>query len=166
MKKLVLTAFILMVLPVTVYATHIREVGRVETNQGELILKSNQTGDIYLNILSVSVKFNEDEKTELMRALNTAVDFVNKAEKTDITLTVKTGGIKQQIQDNLTSGISVYFNTERGRGRIFFILKDSSTALFVKAYISKTQCEDLMGLLQKTTEKQRSIEDQLKLFEL
>jgi hypothetical protein len=153
-------------LPVFVFADHIREIGRVETNKGELEVKANQSGDVYLDIISISVRFNEDEKADLLTALDTAIDFAGKAERTDITLTVKTGGIKQKTHSGMASGVSVYFNTEQGRGRIFFILKDSSTALFVKAYISKEQCEELVSLLNKTTEKHRSIEDQLKLFEM
>ena len=166
MKKIVLIAFIISILPVSVFAAHIREIGHVETNRGELKVQANQKGDVYLDILSISVKFNEDEKDELLKALDTAIDFAGKAERTDITLTVKTGGIKQKTNTGLATGISVYFNTENGRGKIFFILKDYSTAMFLKAYISKEDCEDLVGLLNKTTEKHRTIEDQLKLFEM
>ncbi len=166
MKKFVLIVFIVFLLPVSVFAAEIREIGRVETNKGELKVKSNQSGDVYLDIIFISVKFNEDEKAELLPALQTAIDFVGKAEKTDITLTVKTGEIKQKTHADLASGISVYFKTEQGRGRIFFILKDSATALILKAYISKDQCEQLVSLLRKTTEKHRSIEDQIKLFEM
>ncbi len=166
MKKFALIALIVFILPVFIFAAEIREIGRVETNKGELKVKSNQSGDVYLDIISISIKFNEDEKAELIPALQTAIDFVGKAERTDITLTVKTGGIQQKTHTDLDAGLSVYFKTEEGRGRIFFILKDSATALFLKAYISKEQCEKLVGLLRKTTEKFKSIEDQIKLFEI
>ena len=166
MKKIALTVFILLMLPVSLFAMEIREIGRVETNKGELKVQSNQAGDVYLDLASIRVKFNEDEKDDLLGALETAVDFAGKAERTDITLTVKTGGIKQKTSSGLATGISVYFNTEGGKSRIFLILKDFSTALFVKAYISTEQCEELVSLLRKSIEKSQSIEDQLKLFEL
>jgi hypothetical protein len=166
MKKIVLTAFIFLILPVSLFAMEIREVGSVETNKGELKVQSNQDGDVYLDIAAIRVKFNEEEKDDLLRALETAVDFSEKAERTDVTLTVKTGGIKQKTHSGLATGISVYFNTEQGKSKIFLILKDFSTALFIKAYISKEECEELVSLLRKSIEKSRSIEDQLKLFEL
>ena len=101
MKKIVLIVFIISIIPVSVFATHIREIGLVETNRGELKVQANQKGDVYLDILSISVKFNEDEKDELLKALDTAIDFAGKAERTDITLTVKTGGIKQKTNTNM-----------------------------------------------------------------
>lgn len=165
MKKLLLIVLILFILPVFLFATEIREVGRVETNRGELYVKSNQSGDVYLDIMSVSVKFNEDEKAELIPAIDKAVDYAGKAERTDITLTKRTGGIKQLTRANLAGGVSVYFHTEDGYGRIFLILKDSADAYFIKAFLSKEQCEKLLNLLKKTTEKHRSIQDQIKLFE-
>ena len=165
MKKLLSIVLILFILPVFLFATEIREVGRVETNRGELYVKSNQSGDVYLDIMSVSVKFNEDEKAELIPALDKAVDFAGKAERTDITLTKRTGGIKQLTRANLAAGISVYFHTEDGNGRIFLILKDTADAHFIKTFISKEQCEKLVTILKKTTEKHRSIQDQIKLFE-